>query len=139
MKAAKAAENVDTILAASRSVQNVPSEEWTVPAVLTAMERLEDALVPVIEKAFQNSQSDLIPATGRPPNMAKLGVALTIGKFLKEATGEVPKLWPDGAPTEPWKRGDSSEPFAVALREIFEILGFETGIQAAGEFATSKL
>ena len=89
--------------------------------------------------AIQNSRSDLIPATGRPPDMAKLGVALTIGKFLKEASGDAPKLWPDDAPAEPWKRGESSEPFAVALREIFKILGFKPGIQAAGEYATSKL
>ncbi len=138
-QALKATEDLDEIVALHRSISKTPREEWTLPSALTAMERLEDALVSVIELAIKNSQSGLIPATGRPPDMAKLEVALIVGNFLKEATGEVPKLWPDDAPAEPWKRGESSEPFAVALREIFQILGFKPGIDRAGDFATSKL
>ncbi len=134
----------DEILRAGRAVGTVPREQWTVPAVLIAMDRLEDALTSVIGYATDLDARSPDPKSPKkrrtkPPNYAKQGVAMVVWQYLKDATGDAPKLWPDDAPSEPWNRGESSEPFAVALREIFKILGFKPGIQAAGDYATSKL
>ena len=133
----------DEILRAVRAVGTLPHEQWTVPAVLTAMKTLEDALNSVIGHATDLGARPLDPESPkkrrtRPPNYAKQSVAMIIEQYLKDATGDAPKVWPLDAPAK-WKRGESSEPYAVALKEIFEILGFETGIEAAGNFATSKL
>ncbi len=126
----------DEIISAVQSVDTVPRDQWTVPATLVAMELLEAAIVSVIERAIQASSQ--LPETGRPPNRAKQEVASIVGKYLHDVTGSLPLLVPDDTP-EPWRAAESREPFAVALVEVFEILGFKPGIQRAGEYATSKL
>ncbi len=131
----------DEIIRAVRAIDTVPHDQWTVAAVLTAMKRLEDALGYAIGHATDLGARPLDPESPkkrrtRPPNYAKQSVAMIVEQYLKDATGDAPKVWPLDAPAK-WKRGESSEPYAVALKEIFEILGLDPGVDAAGEFATS--
>jgi len=106
----------------------IPVEERMVPVALSAMERLEMAIVQVIEQTID--AGDQLPATGRIPNLAARKVAYLVAKYLHDVTGSPPALW-TGA--------DPSGPFACVLREIFEILGIKAGIQRPGEYAISKL
>lgn len=122
--------NIDEIIRAQRAAETVPREQWTVPAALTAIERLENATVPVIEHAVEASTQ--LSHTGRPRGGAKGRVTVIVARYIRDVTGNAPKV-----PDRPWEESDDS--FAVALREIFAILGLPPGIQRAAEYATSKL
>ena len=107
---------------------HIPVENRMVPVALSAMERLEMAIVQVIEQTID--AGDQLPATGRIPNLAARKVAYFVAKYLHDVTGSPPALRTGANP---------SGPFARALREIFEILDIEAGIQRPGEYAISKL
>ncbi len=139
-KAAEADGDLERFIDAFQKAGQVPREQWTIPAAMAAVEELEKAIAVAIERAEKNSQSEHFPkGGGRPPDFVKMNVAIILARFFRDVADEEPKLWPDDAPDERWKRGDPSESYALALKEIFEILGLPRGIVAAGEFATSKL
>ncbi len=105
-----------------------PVEERTVPVTLAAMERLEVAIVQVIEQTIDAGNQ--LPATGRIPNLAARNVAYLVAKYLRDVTGKTPALWTGATP---------SGPFEMALTEIFEILDVESGLQRPGEWAIKEL
>lgn len=109
-----------------------PKDQWVIIATERELERLEAACVPAIERTIRAGEV-LEPSGdrgGRPPNWRARHVAYVIASYLMEATGRAPSLWTGQTPTGS---------FAMALTEIFKVLGIRSDIRRAGEWALSKL
>jgi len=120
--------NFDRILSAHKAWKAQPREQRILHAVFTELNRLEAVIVSLIEEAIEADAQ--LPKTGRIPNIHARNVAVVVAVYVEEVTGEIP-----GLTTSPMVTG----PFALALTEIFKILGIKGGVQRPGEWAISEL
>ncbi len=127
-EAAMVSGDPERIVSAMKAREAVPREQWAVRAALSEMDRLEAGIVQVIEQTIK--AGDQLPPTGRIPNYEKNEVALYVADYLYEVTEKIP-----GLTTKPIVTG----PFALALQEIFKILGLPAGVKQPGKWAISKL
>jgi len=106
----------------------VPPEEYTISVALSAMAKLDAAIVQTIEEAIEASAK--MSETSKNPKYARWHVAYVVARYLYDVTGDIP-----GLTTSPTVTG----PFALALQEIFEILDLPKSVQRPGEYAKLKL
>lgn len=66
----------------------VPHEEYTVPVALSAMAKLDAAIVLTIEEAIEASAK--LQKTGRIPNVAARDVAYVVAEYVRDVTGKLP-------------------------------------------------
>jgi len=104
------------------------NNEDTVPAAVSAMTKLQEAIGPAIVQTILAGTR--VKKTGSIPRHSKRDVALVVAQFMHEVTGNIP-----GLTTRPVVTG----PFALALQEMFEILNLPKGVQRPGKWAISEL
>ncbi len=121
-------EDDDLMMALGKAALEVPPQARLIPAALLAMERLDTVIVHMIKRRIEIA-AELNEKT-KPLNRQKNEIALVVALYLEDVTGDIP-----GLTTRPVVTG----PFALALQEIFEILGLPKGVQHPGDYAISEL
>ncbi len=121
-------ETFDRAHAAFDAAYGGPPDELAVPTMLALLEQFETAIVSTIEQIIKEGES--LKEKGRIWNHEKNAIALIVAQYLHAVTGDIP-----GLTIRPVVAG----PFALALQDIFEILGLPKVVQRPGEYAISEL
>jgi hypothetical protein len=108
-----------------------PREAWACPRAEAALEALEAACVPAIERTIEAGAALGSGRRGRRPNWAARSVALVVARYIRDVTGEPPSVWREG--------GRLGGAYGRALDEIFDAVGLGGDTYRAAEWAITEL